>query len=354
MRIVCSLIVLIFFSCKIFAADSLVEKNNIIRLQIDSCKVVYPESIKKTHVKVDSNLVVRYKFENDSITFKDTLPIKKMVYVEHTKNIDKILEYVFPIIMLLLGVAIDRMVLYYSEKERINKEGELWMLEVNNLTYSLENQIKSFRSFISSYCDIADAFDVPSIPKYENLKCEIFQSLQKNDLYAYLKSINSSEAKEEFHKILNIISTTRDTYEQFAKYFNKSMEESSRCIDNFSKYLRDYIQELSLNEKIYRECLNGDFDILWELYRVEIEEKMPNINIFTTQESFVIKSMFILGKYDKRQCVNLLRPLFNIQDNIQALRNEKVYCRQNLIQSIQLFDAVLKNISSLTNINQKS
>lgn len=80
---------------------------------------------------------------------------------------------------------------------------------------------------------------------------------------------------------------------------------------------------------------------------------MPNINIFTVQKSFVVKSIFILEKHNREQCANLLLPLFSIQDNIQALRNEKVYCKQNLTQSIQIFDVVLKNISSLKSISQK-
>lgn len=354
MRIICCLTVFILLGCKIAATDSsLVNKNTTARLQIDSGKDIYPqiESSKKMHMQIDSNSVARYKFENDSIVFRDTLYIEKMVYVEHTKNIDKILEYVFPIFMLLLGVAIDRMVLHCSEKKRVNKEGELWMIEVNNLTLSLENQIESFRNFISSYCDKVDAFDVPSVPIYENLKCEIFESLKKNDLYNYLKSINSSDPQKDFHKILNIISTTKDTYNQSLKYFKESMEISSRCVDDFNKCLKDYIQELNLNEQTYRECLNEDLNTLLEVYRVEIEEKMPHINIFAIQQSFVVKSIFILGRYNRVQCANLLRPLFSMQDNIQALRNEKVYCKKNLDQSIRLFNQILLNISSLQKLS---
>lgn len=276
-----------------------------------------------------------------------------MVYVEHTKKIDKILEYLYPIIMLLLGVAIDRILLHISEQNRIDKAGNLWIIEVENLDYSLQKQIESFKKFISTYCDIDDANDIPPMPKYEVLKCEIFNSFQKKDLYDYLKHKDAATAKDMFHKILNIISTTKDTFEQTLKYFERSIKESSLHYDAISQYLSDYGQELKLNEEKYQNCLGENYTDLINLMNSEIYDKMPNINIFRIQSSFIAPSLILMEQHNKIECAELLKILMKCQDNILALKNEKEYCKMNFLQAITISTEIIKNISALPIINKK-
>ncbi len=236
MRKINSSLLLALLCLPLFAIDTL-HFDSTTRFMADQVK-----SLNIIPVCVDT-----YTFVNDSIIFPRTQSIGKMVYVEHTNDIDKILEYVYPIIMLLLGVAIDRILLHISEQNRIDKAGTLWIIEVENLDYSLQKQIESFKKFISTYCDIDDANDIPPMPKYEVLKCEIFNSFQKKDLYDYLKHKDAATAKDMFHKILNIISTTKDTFEQTLKYFEQSIKESSLHYDAISQYLSDYGQEGSVS-----------------------------------------------------------------------------------------------------------
>ena len=118
-------------------------------------------------------------------------------------------------------------------------------------------------------------------------------------------------------------------------------------VDSFNNNLQRYVRELYINEIKYRECLEGDFDILLQLIDVEIEKKMPHINLFEIQNSFIEKSLFIIMKHDKVQCSELLTALMKCQDNIVALKNEKEYCRRNFEQSISLFNIVIDKINSL-------
>lgn len=348
MKIVCSYILFILLSSNLFAKES-IDSAYILRPRPhwDKIQPLQVKSDKQSYSQTPSTPIATYKFENDSIVFPNTLLAKKIVYVEHTKDIDKILEYVFPIIMLFLGFALDRVVLYFSERQRIYKAGELWMLEINQLIFPLKNQIKNFNNFIISYCDADKEFNIPLTPIYETLKCEIFNSLYKKDLYDYLKRTYPSKAIELFHKILNIISTIKHTYETTIKYFNISQERSSQCVDIFNENLRDYIFELTTNEVEYKKELGDVFNTLAEVYNTQIKRQMPKINLFVIQKTFIAESINLLDRYDKRRCVKLLQPLFSMQDCIQELRNEKIYCKQNLQQCITMFNKVLPYITSL-------
>lgn len=293
------------------------------------------------------NVNRHYNLANDSVPFSRMHYVKQFVYAGQTDSSNKVLEYIFPIFTLLLGVAIDRILLLISEKKRVKKSGELWIMEIRNLNAPLTNQIESFKYFITSYCDINNAFEMPSIPKYETLKCEIFDSLQKKDLYDYLKNKCKLDYKILFHNILNIISTTKGTYEQTLKEFDKSINVASMNVDSFNNSLQCYIRELYINETKYKKCLKGDFDILLQLINIEIEKKMPYINLFEIQNSFIKESLSIIMKHDKMQCAELLTALMKCQDNIAALKNEKEYCRRNFEQSISLFNIVIDKINSL-------
>ena len=190
-------------------------------------------------------------------------------------------------------------------------------------------------------------FDIPSIPKYESLKCDIFTSFSKKDLYDYLSIKNKEASVQIFHKINSIISTTKDTYEQMLQCLNKSMESMSMQVEAFDSSLQNYRNELMLNES-YSICLKEDYNTLLVLLNSEVLERIPEINIFELQKSFIEKSLTIINKHDKEQCSNLLLVLFEMQNIIRALKNEKLYLKSNYNTSIILYKSVCEHIESLS------
>ena len=227
MKKICSLIILFLTGLNLYA-NGTIQNDSVLKIEPVIVKKQLSDSIALDSALLVSNISVpaigfdSYKFENDSVFLNKKKNIGQIVYVEHTKDIDKILEYLFPIFMLLLGVVIDRCLLKINEKERIKRNGELWLIEINALKGSLEKQMNSLSEFIKAYCDKDNEFDIPSIPKYESLKCDIFTSFSKKDLYDYLSIKNKEESVQIFHKINSIISTTKDTYEQMLQCLNKS------------------------------------------------------------------------------------------------------------------------------------
>lgn len=345
MKKIYSLIILFILGLYLYANDT-IQHDTTLKTESLVMNNSSLDSVVSDSVILDS-LINCYKFENDSVFFNESKNIGQIVYVEHTKGIDKILEYLFPIFMLLLGVIIDRCLLKINEKERIEKNGELWLIEIKALKGSLEKQISSLSEFIKTYCDKENEFDIPSIPKYESLKCDIFSSFSKKDLYDFLCIKNKKESVQIFHKINSIISTTKDTYEQQIQYFNRSMESMSVQIDSFDINLQNYSNELLLNES-YANSLKDDYRTLMALLNSEVLEKMPKINIFELQKSFIEKSLIILNKYDKKLYSKLLMILMECQGNIQALKNEKHYCKNNFNTAIRLYKDICAHIELLS------
>lgn len=350
MKKVCVVIIL-FLTVLYIYANNTVQNGTILKVESLLFKNVSSDSIVLDSIIIDSvgleALINYYKFENDSVVFDEPQNIGQVIYVEHTKDIDEVLEYLFPIITLLLGVAIDRFLLWINEKKHIEKSGELWLVEIKSLKGALGKQINSLSEFIKSYCDKENEFNIPSKPKYEALRCDIFASFSKKDLYDYLCYKNKKEAVQVFHKINSIISTTRDTYEQQLQCFNKTMESMAMQVELFDVNIQNYRNELLFNES-YATCLENDYRTLFALLDSEVMEKMPEINIFELQESFIEKSLIILNEYDKKQCSELLVILMECQKNIQALKNEKCYCRDNFNTAIKLYKEVYAHIELLS------
>ena len=353
MKNICGLIILVLAGLNLYANDT-IQNDSVLKIDSLIVKKQLSDSLALDSVLLDSSMLIPaicfgyHKFENDSVVFDKPQNVGQLIYVEHTKDIDKVLEYLFPIITLLLGVAIDRFLLRINEKKRVEKSGKLWLIEIKALKGSLEKQINSLSYFIKSYCDVENEFDIPSIPKYETLKCEIFNSFSKKDLYDFLSIKNKKESEQIFHKINSIISTTKDTYEQQLHFFNKSMESASIQIDLFNTNLRNYINELLFNES-YATYFKNDYRILQDLLNSIVLEKMPNVNMFELQGAFIEKSLTILNKYNKKQCSDLLVILMECQGNIQALKNEKYYCRNNFNTAIILYRDVYRHIELLSN-----
>lgn len=275
----------------------------------------------------------RYKFQQDTITLMNKPQVSQIIYAEHENKIDVLMGYLFPIIMLLLGVGIDRLVVYLSDKKRIKKIGKRWVAELKSLKTPIENQQDNFNKFIANYCDEEDEFNIPDISFHSSINGVKFESLGKEDLYEYLEEeLKEKKATEDFNKITSIISTLKATYEQLTKVLNDFKIESTSYINAYNSNLQTYIREiLKLQSQTPMLGMSEqDFDKLKNLYQDEIDSKMPNINVFETKNSFILPSLKLLGKYNINDLITLNSSLMSCLDSIQGLRNEKQYIKNNI------------------------
>lgn len=292
---------------------------------------------------------IKSEFTNDTITIPNLIPVGQVIFTEHKTNLNIILDYAFPIIMLILGVLIDRIILKSTENKRVKREGARWKSEIKSLLDPLKQQQETFKKFIKEYCDVKNRFDIPYIYSQVLLKCEIFDSLNKEDLYKYVQSLHKNDdiTTQEYHKVIQVISVIKSCQNSLSGFISEMKYESNKLINQFNKYTQEYNRKLAV-------CLDDNLlplagTKLQDLYSEKINKQMPYVNILELEDSFVLPSINVIAESNgDRKVRNELRSsLLSMSDTIQGLRNGKKYIQLNLEQ---LMDKYSKAIDTITSI----
>ena len=288
---------------------------------------------------------IKAEFLNDTVAIAEPIPVGKIIYAEHKSKLNIFLDYAFPVIMLLLGVCIDRCILIHTERKRNKREGLRWKSELGSLRKPLQLQKDTFDKFIKEYCDVQDRFDIPSLSSQVLLNCEIFDSLNKEDLYKYLLSKQSSDrATAEYHKIIQVVSSIKSCQQNLHCMISEMKSESNKLINQFNPCIQDYYRKLVYSIASQKLPLIGDK--LSELYS-GLNDQMPNVNPFLIEDSFIRPSRELLKTSQSEASLGLIFCLNGMQDIIQGLKNEKTYIRQNLEQLIQAYNQIEVAIASI-------
>ena len=312
-------------------------------VKVDTTKAINAVEILNTPDTIKS------EFTNDTITIPNPTPVGQVIYTEHKTNLNIILDYAFPVIMLILGVLIDRIILWSTENKRIKREGSRWNSEIKSLLEPLKQQQETFKKFIKEYCDVKNRFDIPHIYSQALLKCEIFDTLNKEDLYKFIQSLHKKDniSTQEYHKVIQVISVIKSCQNNLSNVISEMKSESNKLINQFNKYTQEYNRKLSTCLEDNLLTLTGSK--LQDLYNEKINMQMPDVNILELEESFVRPSIGILtdSNGDKLSRKELRNCLQSMLDTIQGLRNEKIYIQRNLEQLINEYNKAINNISSI-------
>lgn len=312
-------------------------------IKVDTAKAIKVVEILNTPDTIKS------EFTNDTITIPNPTPIGQVIYTEHKTDLNIILDYAFPIIMLLLGVLIDRIILWTTEYKRVKREGARWNSEIKSLLEPLKQQQKTLKKFIKEYCNVKNRFDIPYIYSQVLLKCEIFDSLNKEDLYKYIQSLHKDNdiITQEYHKVIQVISVIKSCQNNMSDVISEMKSESNKLINQFNESTQEYYRKLIV-------CLeNNQLPIegvkLQNLYNEKIIKQMPYINILELEDSFVRPSINMLAdsKGDRLTRIELRNCLQSMLDTIQGLRNEKLYVKHNLEQLIDEYSKAIVTIESI-------
>lgn len=305
----------------------------------DSTTINYTTKVPQPFKILNTSDTIKSEFFNDTINISKPIPVGQVIYAEHKTNLNLFFDYAFPIIMLLLGVVIDRLLLKYTENKRLEREGLRWKSEIESLLKPLKQQQEAFKKFIKEYCDIKDRFDIPHINSQVLLKCEIFYSLNKEDLYKFLQLHHENEdiATHEYHKVIQVISSLKSCQHNLSDIISEMKSRSNKLINQFEEVTREYNRRLTACLDDNQLPLAGT--MLQNLYHEKINKQMPYVNIFELEDSFVRPSIKIIveSNGDKKVRNELRNNLQSMLDTIQGLRNEKIYVKQNLEQFIEIY-----------------
>lgn len=289
-------------------------------------------------------LVDTVRFVNDTAKLATQPKVSHIVYAEKDSVASILKDFILPIVMLLLGVGIDRFFIWSSNKKRIVKTGKRWIAELRSLLTPIQRQKDAFNSFIKEYCDKEDQYEVSSIALMRSIDGSKFNSLSKEDLYESLENIKGVDCDHEYQKITNIVSTLEFTYSQFIEQWAEFRRRSSNCIEQYNTTVLKY-RTLLFDVVAYTDVHKIKKTDLTELIRL-FEETISNppkaFNIFKSKDEFIEPSLAIIRSYKSNpNSVELINTLVGCLDCIEAFKSEKIYIKANFETAMGIYDLVV-------------
>lgn len=320
--------------------------------KIDTVDSVYrTEQIEKDYIIEQEMDSLFFQFENDTITFSQPTTISQIVYAEHKESPNTFYGIIFPVITLILGVAIDRSAQMIIDKRKMKKNGKRWKNELESCVSPIQKQIESLSGFVHDYCDNPQRYDMPGISIYPILKGTTFASLNKEDLQDYLecKKGSKTSVQERFYKITTFVMSLELIYQSFIEAYNSFKQSSSRQIEVFNTVQLEYSQLLlATSSKVPNEMTEGDYIRLRELFDYAFST-YPNVNLFDLEAPFISPSLSVLSRYGMQEYKNMNDKLIEMRYCINGLGLEKVYLKTNLLNVIEQYNLCLNALDVIRN-----
>ena len=232
-------------------------------------------------------------FENDTITFSQPTTVSQIVYTEHKESPNAFYGIIFPVITLILGVAIDRSAQMIIDKRKMKRNGERWKNELESCVSPIQKQIESLSGFVHDYCDNFQRYDIPGIPMYPILKGTTFASLNKEDLQDYLECKKGSKitVQERFYKITTFVMSLEMIYQSFMEAYDSFKKSGGHQVEMFSAAHLNYSQLLlAAGSKVPVEMTEDDYNKLIEMRHyisgLELEKGYLKTNLLNVIEQY--------------------------------------------------------------------
>lgn len=289
-------------------------------------------------------------FENDTIAFQEPISVSQIIYAEHKESPSVLYSIILPIIMLLLGVIMDRCAQIFVDKRRMKKNGKRWKYELLSCVKPIQKQIESFIEFQNSYCNDPVRYDIPDLPIYPFLSGKDFASLNKEDLYDYLESKmlkkrnNEKQTQDKFYKITTFVMSLEMIHKLFMDSYKSFKESSSNHIDAFNNVQVEYSLVLLLLSRSH----DNHYNDLMQLYENAFTNH-PNVNLFTLEESFISPSLSILNNLNNKLYNDLTDKLIKMRYYINGLKLEKEYIKCGIDSVTEQYRLCLSALDEIVN-----
>jgi len=244
-----------------------------------------------------------YSLNSDSLLLLSDEPkVAQVIILEKNSDSDKILNYILPIITLILGIFLEKLIETYNTKKKVKKTGKRWNAELQSLKLPIQNQIENFNNFNNEYGD--NVYAIPNIVTSPDLKGDNLKSLDKSDLLEYIDSKNKIEdGIKIFNRATGVISILDNLYNNLVEKVNEFKDGSSKHIEyfnnSFQKFVPKIIALLSSPED-QRVLSQKDFALLLQLYNQNIEPHLEesDFNPLEMEEDCFKPVIHILLKYN--------------------------------------------------------
>lgn len=341
----------------------------ILSMQIDTLKVfndsasIKDNSISVEQKKIEPNNIqtpdtIFASFNSDTINLEHPVPVSQVIYAEHKESSSVFYGIIFPIIMLFLGVIIDRSIQTFIDSKRIKRNGKRWRIELQSCVPAINNQLNALSEFKTTYCDDPLMFEIPDIFVYPFLNGKEFSSLNKEDLYEFVKlnirkqgtikyniqSITKNGrdkidelAQERFYKIATFLMSLEMIYNTHHELFGTFKESSGRQIELFNDIQLKYSQMLISLNRSEQTSFSGQLMLLFET----AFKNHPKVNLFELEESFISPSLSLLSKFPDSKYQGMIDKLINMRYCINGLKLEKTYLADGIDGIVEQYNQCL-------------
>lgn len=350
MRKLISLTICILFIGSVGFSQDSNQKDNVS----DSI-ITTKDTVCNVNLKEQSIDTVSYFMDKDNMVNLNNNPnVGQVIIIEKTNDIDKYLNYIIPVLTLILGIGIERLIENCNRKKRITKSGKRWCAELQSLKEPIEKQTESLNDFIVKYD--GNEFMIPNINIFPNLKGDNLKTLDKSDLLDYIESIeNTDDNIKLFNQATGIISILDSIYNNIQEKTNDFLKQSSQLTGSFNRNLQEYNAQLTqlhpLQQDPNTQILSpDDYNTLWDLYKRNIVPHLEDgrMNPFELGSTFFIPIIELFGNYHTNPgIIPILNPIRGCMNDIRGLRMEKVYIRENLTQIIEWYGNLSENLDDI-------
>lgn len=323
-------------------------------------------SKEKLIIRVD--FPVGNKTSNSFSTRRTERPNSTIKVVVFSKKEDTgdgwFIKYVYPVVLLLVGVMIPLFIQDFNEKKKIRKVGERWTAEIISLEFPIKKQIEQIEKYLIVHNQNNLTF--PDFEIIEGLDCEIFKSLDKGELLKFLeqnkildyqKAVKQSKFLNGYINIVkgsntNLQQKFKEYSQQVSHYLMKVTENLtalSRAFGNYSVLLE---QEL-LQDPIH----DSRFISIQNLFDLEIEpfRETGQYEIYRLHDNFLIPFLYILSnlRHDFRTN-EMAKYIGNCIDAIKGIKMEKNYVRENFEIIISRYNENLLELPDIVRLVEQT
>jgi len=302
---------------------------------------------------------VKYPIE-DSVYL--SLPASKSatpVYIIQQASKSSPFKDVLPILTLVLGIAINKVLDWFKDKKKINKVGERWVAEIRGIESPIAQQIDLLKESLKK--ERENKYSYSNLPVVSTLDCEIFKSLDKSDLLKFIERHNKNNYHEtvlisnQTHGFISILvrlhTTLEEKYNDFLKgtshhttTVNENLQDLGR---NFAYYQVELEKELGhdpIKDPRYRPILD-----LYDKY-IEPHRKDGAFDLFLLDDLFFepLTKIFAILRHDERT-KGMADATLGCVNGIKGIRMEKHYWAENIEEIIRLYQDQLNALPTIAN-----
>ena len=278
-------------------------------------------------------------FTTDTINFERPVPVSQVVYAEHKESPSVFYSIIFPIIMLILGVAIERSAQISFENKKMKKNGERWRSELLTYAQTMDCQIEALEKYVKEYCDNPTSYFTPYLPIYHSLDGSMFDNLNKEDLFKYLnkKFKSNTEAHIKQKKIISFTQIVKFLHDQAKEAMDSYERYSCVLTDDFDNAKMEYAGELyAASSHVLKEMPPQAYSELSNLFNAAFTGD-AEINPFALDKSFIDPSIELLQSYDKQVFRKLNDSLLKMKQSIGQMKARKSNIKTTFVGIIEQY-----------------